>query len=416
MKVLQINSFFSTGGPPRIVKGIYDTLQQNGHSCIVAACRAKPIDEMKTIKMGSPLNEYIHGIKSRLFDAEGLSSKAATKELIREIENYQPEILHLHNLHGYYINYEILFQYIKNTRMPVVWTLHDCWGFTGHCAHFDYIGCEKWKRGCDKCPQKNSYPKSLFVDRSKRNYHKKKNAFCGVKNLTIVTPSHWLGKLAEESFLGEYAVKVIHNGIDLNLFKPTISNFREEQGLKNQFIVLGVAQIWGERKGFNYFIELSKRLDENYKIVMIGLSKKQKKELPINIIGINPTNNLQELLEIYTEADVFVNPTLEDNFPTTNLEALACGTPVITFNTGGSIESIDNTCGIVVEKGNLDGLHNAIEIIRVKKISSAHCLKRAEMFKREDRYKDYIDLYHNVLSQGSRYSIESRVMEEKESD
>lgn len=398
MKVLQINSFFSSGGPPRIVKGIYDTLLNNGHTCVLAACREKPTEGMNVIKIGGYLNEYIHAINSRFFDSEGRSSKTATKNLLKEIENQKPDILHLHNLHGYCINYEILFEYIKKSNIPVVWTLHDCWVFTGHCAHFDYIGCEKWKTGCYECPQKNRYPKSLLVDKSKRNYERKKYSFSEVNNLTIVSPSRWLGKLAEESFLNEYPVKVIHNGINLDIFKPTASNFRERHRLKDKFIILGVAENWGERKGFNYFIELSKRLNDSYQIIMVGLSDKQKKELPNTIIGVNRTDSIKKLLEFYTLANVFVNPTLEDNFPTTNLEALACGTPVITFNTGGSIESVNDTCGLIVEKGNSDELYRAIRKIQNKKMISTNCLKHVEVFNMNDRYKEYIDLYHNILN------------------
>jgi glycosyltransferase involved in cell wall biosynthesis len=397
MNILQINSFFSTGGPPRIVKGIYDTLYENGHSCILASSREKPIQGMNIIKIGTTISYYLHALNSRLFDSDGLSSKTATKKLIKEIDSLQPEILHLHNLHGYYLNYEILFEFIKKTDIPVVWTLHDCWAFTGHCAYFDYIGCEKWKTTCNKCPQIKSYPQSLFLDNSKKNFYKKKNAFNGVNNLTLVTPSLWLSNLVSQSFLKKYPIRVIYNGINLNLFKPTISHFREENGLKDKFIVLGVTQIWGERKGLNYFIELSKILNDGYKIVIVGLSEKQKKSLPENILGIVRTDSIQELATIYTAADVFVNPTLEDNFPTTNIEAIACGTPVITFNTGGSVESIDETCGMKVGKGNLIELQNAIKKLKDEKnLTTENCLNRALLFRREDRFNEYIRLYESI--------------------
>jgi len=397
MRIIQINSFFNSGGPPRIVQGIYNTLEEQGHSCVLAACRERPIAGMNIIKIGSPLNKYVHCIMTRLFDSEGLSSVHATKELIKKIKAYKPDVIQLHNLHGYYINYEILFKFIKETNVSVVWTLHDCWAFTGHCAYFDYIACEKWKSGCYNCPQKKNYPKSVLLDCSKRNYQKKMESFCNVKNMSIVTPSHWLADLTKKSFLREYPIEVIHNGIDLNVFKPSQGSFREKHNLKEKFIVLGVAQVWDERKGLDYFIKISKTLNNDFKVVLVGLSDKEKSKLPSNIIGINRTNNVRELVEIYTEADVFVNPTLEDNFPTTNLEALACGTPVITFHTGGSIESVNHNCGIVVEKGDLQGLENAILKISKQNISRITCISQAKNYEKKSRYDQYIRLYQQII-------------------
>jgi glycosyltransferase involved in cell wall biosynthesis len=398
MKVLQINSFFSVGGPPRIVKGIYDTLLEQGHDCVLAAGRETPIDGMKIIKIGTSINKYWHLFMSRVFDAQGFSSNHATKKLINKIEKYQPDIIHLHNLHGYYINIEILFNYLKESNIPVVWTLHDCWAFTGHCAHFDYIGCDKWRTGCFNCPQKKEYPVSNVFDNSKNNYQRKKQAFSGLNNMTIVTPSKWLAKKVEESFLNQYPVKVIHNGIDLNEFKPTESDFRKKYNLEDKKIVLGVAQNWGTKKGFYDFYKLSDTLDSNYKIILVGLDSRQKEAIPNKIIGFGRTNSIQELSEIYTAADVFVNPTLEDTFPTVNLESLACGTPVITYNIGGSPESIDKTCGIKVDQGDINGLAIAIHNLCNNKILSEEaCLTRAKEFDKKDRYKEYVNLYEKLI-------------------
>ena len=398
MKVLQINSFFSVGGPPRIVQGIYETLEANGHECVVAAGREKPYPGMKTIQIGTPLNKYWHLIMSRVFDAQGLSSMMATKRFVKQIEDYDPDVIHLHNLHGYYLNIEVLFGYLKSANKPVVWTLHDCWPFTGHCAYFDFVGCDKWKTGCYNCPQKMSYPTSAFVDSSRRNYKIKKTTFCGVKNMTIVSPSVWLADLVRQSFLREYPVKVIHNGIDLNVFKPTEGPFRQKYALEDKTIILGVAQIWSHRKGFEYFLQLARLLDERYQIVMVGLSEKEKLRLPDNIIGITRTNSVEELTEIYTAADVFVNPTLEDNFPTTNLEALACGTPVITFDTGGSPECLDETCGLVTDKGNIQMIQKGIEQIMDKKYSKKYCIRQAHLFDQYRRFRDYLRIYCESFS------------------
>ena len=274
-----------------------------------------------------------------MFGKTGFASKHATKKLLKFLDKINPDIVHLHNIHGYYLNIELLFNYLKEKQIRVIWTLHDCWSFTGQCAFFDYVGCDKWQTECKNCPMLSEYPKS-FVDSSKWNYQKKKELFTGL-NITLVTPSKWLASLVKNSYLKVYDVKVINNGIDLNVFKPTPSNFREKYCLKDKKMILGVAGVWDRRKGLNDFIELSKLLDDNYVIVLVGLNDKQLDLLPHNIIGIKRTENQQELAGLYTTADVFFNPTYEDNYPTVNLESLACGTPVITYDTGGSPEFVD---------------------------------------------------------------------------
>lgn len=396
MKVLQINSFFSAGGPPRIVKGIYDILIENGHDCVLAAGREQPIEGMKIIKIGTSINKYWHFCTSRVFDAQGLSSKRSTKRLIEQIRDYNPDIIHLHNLHGYYLNYEILFEFLKTFEKPVVWTLHDCWAMTGHCAYFDYEGCDKWKSGCFACPQKKEYPRCDVFDRSARNYLIKKAAFKGVKNLTVVTPSRWLAEIVKQSYLGIYPVKVINNGIDLNVFKPIEpgkNEFKKRNSINDKIMLLGVAQVWDRRKGFDDFIKLSKLLDSEYQIVMVGLTKKQIDMLPPNIIGIAKTKKVEDLIEIYSAADLFINTTYEDNFPTVNLEALACGTPVVTYNTGGSPECIDTDCGIAVEKGNVDSIASYIINMKNVALKREKCLLRAQSFGKSERYGEYLSLF-----------------------
>ena len=393
MKILQINSVCGVGSTGRIATDLYKVLEEQGHECKIAYGRGTAPEGIDSIKIGSNLDNYIHVFKTRVFDKHGFGSVSATKKFIEKVKEYDPDIIHLHNIHGYYINIEILFNYLKEANKPVVWTLHDCWAFTGHCSHFDYVGCDKWKNGCNNCIQKNEYPSSKVMDNSKFNYEKKKELFTSVKNMTIVTPSKWLANLVRESFLGKYSVEVINNGIDLDVFKPTESDFRERYNLQDKFIVLGVASVWTERKGLKYFIELSKELSDDYKVVVVGVTEKQKKELPNNILAITRTNNVKELAEIYTAVDVFVNPTLEDNFPTTNLEALACGTPVITFNTGGSVESIDNKNGIVVYEKDLNALKKAI--LKINNNILNYEIK-SEIYNKFDRYKDYIELYHKL--------------------
>lgn len=393
MKILQINSVCGVGSTGRIATDLYKVLEEQGHECKIAYGRGTAPKGIDSIKIGSNLDNYMHVLKTRVFDKHGFGSVSSTMKFIEDVKEYDPDIIHLHNIHGYYINIEILFNYLKEANKPVIWTLHDCWAFTGHCAYFDYVGCDKWKNGCNKCPQKEGYPTSKVFDNSKLNYEKKRELFTSIKNMTIVTPSKWLANLVKESFLGKYPVEVINNGIDLEVFKPIESDFRERYNLQDKFIILGVASVWEERKGLKYFIELSKELSADYKVVVVGVTEKQKKELPNNILAITRTNNVKELAEIYTAVDVFVNPTLEDNFPTTNLEALACGTPVITFNTGGSVESIDNKNGIVVYEKDLNALKKAI--LKINNNILNYEIK-SEIYNKFDRYKDYIELYHKL--------------------
>lgn len=355
LKILQINSVCGFGSTGRIATDLYKVIEEQGHECVIAYGRGKAPEGFKTIKIGNSFDNYMHVAKTRVLDKHGFGSIGATNKFIKEVKKYNPDVIHLHNIHGYYINIELLFNYLKESGKRVIWTLHDCWAFTGHCAYFDYVGCDKWRNRCDECTQQKEYPASNFSDNSRWNYEKKKKLFTSMDQdkLTIVTPSNWLAGLVKESYLKKYKVEVIHNGIDLDVFKPIESDFREKYNIGNKKIILGVASYWDRRKGLNYFVDLSKELDDNYQIVVVGVSEKQKKELPKNIIAITRTNNVNELVEIYSTADIFFNPTLEDNFPTTNLEALACGIPVVTFNTGGSVECINKETGVINFKNSI---------------------------------------------------------------
>ncbi|CEO13769.1 glycosyltransferase [Paraclostridium sordellii] len=397
MKVLQINSVCGIGSTGRIATDLYKVLEEQNHECKIAYGRGTAPQNIDSIKIGSTIDNYFHVFKTRVFDKHGFGSVNATKKFIEEIKDYDPDIIHLHNIHGYYLNIEVLFKYLKEADKPVIWTLHDCWPFTGHCSYFEYVECEKWKSSCENCVQKKEYPTSKLLDGSKLNYAKKKELFTSVKNMTIVTPSKWLSKIVKESFLGKYPIEVINNGIDLDVFKPTDSNFRDKNNLNNKFIVLGVANIWVEKKGLKYLTELEKNLNDDYKFVIVGVDEKKKNELSKNIIAITRTNNVKELAEIYTAADVFVNPTLEDNFPTTNLEALACGTPVLTFETGGSVECVDEKCGAIVPKKELENLKQQIIKIKENNFDSADCIKKSKKYDKRKRYDDYIRIYRKQL-------------------
>lgn len=405
MKVLQINSFFSVGGPPRIVNGIYDTLMAAGHECKIAAARETMYTPKDSISIGSHAGIYLNALKARFLDNEGLSSKGATKKLIKEISQYDPDIIQLHNLHGYYLNYEMLFDYLKKSGKPVVWTLHDCWAMTGHCTHFDYIGCEKWgKSGCSKCPQIREYPMCIGIDSSKHNYKSKKKAFCNLQNMTLVTVSYWLKGVVEKSFLGEYPVTVIPNGIDLQVFKPTKYNdLTKKYGLEGKKVVLGVAQNWGMKKGLNDMIFLSEHLGVGYQVILVGLTPQQLKNLPPNVIGITRTNSTEELAAFYSLAHVFVNPSVEETMGMTTVEALACGTPAIVYNKTAVPEVVDSSCGWVVEPQDFKEIIKIIESVESKDRYYNACLRRANLYEKKHQYSMYVALYeHLVESRGMK--------------
>lgn len=396
MKILQINSFFSVGGPPRIVNGIYDTLVELGYECKIAAAREMMYAPKNSIRIGSNLGVRINALKSRLFDNEGFSAKRATKKLIKEIEEYNPDVIHLHNLHGYYINLEILFNYLKTAGKPVVWTLHDCWSITGHCAHFDYIGCDKWKTTCESCPQIKEYPKSIFKDNSYRNYKKKKAAFCGVNNMTLAPVSKWLEGILKQSFLAEYPTEVSYNGIDLEAFFPRASTLKEKLKVEDKKVLLGVAQNWGVKKGLADFKLLYQSMDKTkYALVLIGLPEEQQKEMPEGIICVDQTNCKEELAEYYSIADVFLNLSYEETFGLVTLEALACGTPVVVYDRTAVPEIVEKDCGEVVAAGNIEELLQKIDIVDKSSRTEA-CVKKAQEFDYKKSYQKYVQLYERL--------------------
>lgn len=393
MKVIQINTVCGVGSTGRIATDLYHVLKKEGHSCCIAYGRGKAPADVDSYKIDSTADFYLHTFFSRLTDGEGLFSEGATRRLLKKIQEYDPDIIHLHNIHGHYLNYPILFRFLKNYHRPVVWTLHDCWSFTGHCAYFDYVGCQLWQKGCQHCPQLKSYPQSYGIDHSAENYARKKELFTGIERLHIVTPSQWLANLVKKSFLKEYPVTVIHNGIDTSVFKPTESDFRKQHGLENKKILLGVASPWTPRKGLQDFIKLAPMLPENWKIVLVGLSKHQLAHLPSDILGLERTNNTKELAQIYTAADVFFNPTYEDNYPTTNLEAIACGTPVITYDTGGSPESAGYGNGIVEKKGDIKKIIQHIRNLN----SNNNAEDSTSKINKNKMYRAYISLFIQLL-------------------
>ncbi len=396
MKVLFVNSVCGTGSTGRICTDLASALEKQGNEARIGYGRDSFVPEQFKkygIRIGSDIDVKVHGIISRLYDNHGFCSTAATSRFIDWIKKYDPDIIHLHNIHGYYLNVETLFDFLKIWEKPVIWTLHDAWPFTGHCVYFDYSGCYKWKTHCEHCPQKKTYPASFFLDRSRENFDKKRKIFSGVKKMHLVTPSAWLASCVEESFLADYKVTVINNGIDTDVFKPKESSLRETHDLGNKKVILGVSLGWAPHKHLDYMVRLAGDLGTEYQVVLIGLSEDQKNNLPSSVIGFEKTRDVDELVEWYSTANVYVNPTMEDNYPTVNLEAQACGTPVVTFTSGGSAECIKEGYGLAVERGDYSKLLEAVKrACELKgRLSFPHIMGKSEFA------RSYLQLYKAVL-------------------
>ncbi len=399
IRVVSIN-LANIGSTGKIVENIRQVGKKENVTVYAAYPPSDACNSQKNgdILIGGKIGRYKSYQMAYYTGFNGCFSIFATIKFLRTLDKIQPNVIHLHNLHHSYINIPLLFDYIKKKRIPVIWTLHDCWAFTGQCAYFTLSKCDKWINGCYACPSYKEYPDSM-VDRTVVMWKQKKKWFNNVSQMIIVTPSKWLADLVKKSYLKNYRVQVINNGIDLSLFKPTQSNFRQKHNIPlNVVIVLGVAFGWGVRKGLDVFIELEKRLDSKlYKLVLVGTDSNIDKQLPPSILSIHRTQNQHELAEIYTAADLFVNPTREDNFPTVNIESLACGTPVLTFETGGSSEIIDESCGKSICVNDVNELIQEIEEQRMmRKFTSENCIKRAQYFSDKDKFSEYIKLYKDL--------------------
>lgn len=412
MKIVQINTFpyKATGS---IMMGIHGLLKENGQESYVVWGRGRDAENEHEIVIKDKLGVKLHGVYTRLTDKTGFASQRATKMLLEKLDDINPDIVHLHNVHGYYINIEMLFTYLKKHQIKLVWTLHDCWPMTGHCAFFDMVGCEKWKTGCHHCEQKKTYPSSLLLDESKWNWENKKELFQGLDGV-LVTPSRWLASVVGQSMLKDYPVKVVYNGIDLQRYYPRKNTqVRQKYHLDERPIVLGIASEWTERKGLKDIIELSGRM-QNAQFVAVGLTERQIGSLPYTVVGIKRTESLDELCELYSEAAVFFNPTYEDNFPTTNIEALACGTPICTYNTGGSAEAISRFAdyenrglGTVIQKevsktADFDAVEKQLCKLMVLSIHdreriTKNCQAAASYYSKDCRLSEYLEIYEELI-------------------
>lgn len=406
--LLQINPVLrvstSTG---RIMQEIGDLAMRNGWESYIAYGRGRdgilPC-RSRIVPVGGRWSTLWHGVETRLFDRHGLASTGATRRFVREIERIRPDVIHIHNIHGYFLNYRVLFDFLLQSGIPVVWTVHDCWLYTGHCYYYSYAGCDRWQRECHDCPQRREFPTSWLFDRSRQNFRDKRAAFTSLQKgqLTVVPVSEWIRSEMARSFLRECDFRVIHNGINTDVFdicSPQAA--REKYGLGDKHILLGVASIWSREKGLDDFIRLSGLLTDDERLVLVGIKPEQRRQLPPNVVGIGRTENVHELAELYSAADAFLNPTWQDNYPTVNLEAISCGTPVVTYRTGGSIEAVTPGMGRVVDQGDFAGLLREARSIRREGKAGylARCRSYAlQHFNKEDRYRDYLRLYDELLS------------------
>lgn len=416
MRVLQINTRYYNGGSTgRITYDLKKVMEAHGIESYVAfGYGYEPKDDEKetVYRIESDRELLVSKLWTKATGHHGFNNKAETKRLLKWIDSIKPDIIHMHNIHNHYVNVRMLLEYIAEKQIPCVLTMHDCWTFTGHCAYFDYSGCDKWKTGCNHCPSLRDYPKTFaLTDPSSWNYEHKRKLFAPLK-ITFVSPSQWLCDLQRQSFLKDKPCEVINNGVDVSVFRPVESNVREEYGIGNRKMILAVAGGLAPRKGRDYLLELPTLLNEDEVLVLVGLQKGQEALLPNTpkVIGIQRTKTSDELVGLYSEADVFINPTLEDNFPTTNIEALACGTPVVTFRTGGSVECVTSETGLVVEQGDMNGLLAAIRSILAngKEHYREACRKKAESdYNKDIQYMKYVELYEYILSRKNNHGKNS---------
>lgn len=390
MKIVQITSRYGTGSIGKICKAISSILTEQGIENYILYSWGTASDKcaIRCTKNGNP---FIDSVIAKVSGLYGFCNEKNTMKLIEVLESIKPDIVHLHNLHAHNCNLEKMFDYFRKNKIKIFYTFHDCWAFTGYCMYFDSVECDKWKDECYKCPQYRKY--SLFIDRSNLLFNKKKKALEGL-DMTIISPSEWLANLTRQSFLNKYPVRVINNGIDLSIFKPRISDFRHRYKCEKEYLIMGIASKWETRKGLDTFVKLSQDLDSSYKIVLVGTNEKIDKRIPNNIISIHRTEGQQELAEIYSAVDVLVNPTMEENFPTVNIEAIACGTPVITYDTGGSSEMIDETCGVSICRGNYaELLKSIIELKESHRLKKEDCINRSKIYSQYDKFLEYVELY-----------------------
>ncbi len=401
MKVFYINSHSGILSTGRIVSGLARSVMAEGGDARICYGRKQDTTDTSSISenVNSRFELYTHALLSRITDSQGKWSNKATEKIIEQIKSFKPDVIHLHNLHGYYLNHTTLARFLKEARIPIVWTLHDCWTMTGHCCYFDFVNCDKYLQDCGNCPGKMTYPISIFADNSAKNLIEKKRDFSDLPSTVLVTPSRWLADLAKGTYLSQYPIKVINNGIFRDKFYPRdTSDLIKKHGLQGKKIVLGVCNVWRDQKGLSDMTALADLLPDDYKIVMVGKKSELAAKAKPDILAISYTDGIDELAQWYSAAHVFVIPTYEDNFPTVNLEALSCGTPVISYKTGGSCECIEAGCGAVVHEKTPAALADAIINFNTTDEIRKKCRILSEKYDQSVMYEKYIELYKSILN------------------
>lgn len=398
MKVVQINGVSSTGSTGKIVSQLSDVMNAQGIENYIISSGYKEHNRAGNVFFCSSYWEVkLHQLIGTILGDSGFHSRLATCRAIRFIKKVNPDIVQLHNIYSYFLNVEVLLKYLKRNNIPTVWTMHDFWSITGHCTHFEAVGCNKWQTQCENCPQKHTFPYSRFWDRSKELYGRKKRLFENWSGLQIVTVSSWVRVNAEKSYFKDKKITVISNGIDLNAFYP--ENVQKPSAIQGKFVILSVSMGWGEKKGYCDLLDLSKMLREDEVIVLIGLTDKQIAELPPNIIGLKRTANIAELRAYYNFSDVYISASVEETMGLTVAEAMACGTPAIVYNKTALPELIGEGCGYVCEKG-ASCLREKIDLVRESKKSdySEKCITHVRKnYDKEKQYSRYCKLYEDVL-------------------
>ncbi len=401
MVIVGIDSHPS-GSTKRIMDNILDKAEENGYETYSFSGNWKTSQKSKSnrIIFGYEIENKVSGFFAKLTGLHGYFSILGTISLIRKLNHIKPDIIHLHNLHLWTINIPILIRYINRNRIPVVWTLHDCWGLTGHCTHFIQSNCDKWMDGCYSCKNRHTYPFS-YLDSTKMMWNKKRKWFTSIMALTIVVPSVWLKCVVEKSYLAAKKCIVINNGVNQSIFRRDSKEGYESINIDGKYVILGVAYSWSQKKGLDEFVRLANELDENYQIILVGTTEEIDKQLPKRITSIHRTENIYQMAELYHKANVFANPTREDNFPTTIMESISCGTPVVTYDVGGCREILDEKTGIVVPVNDYHLFKESIiNICNAPKSTYIDaCVQRAERYNENVKYQEYINLYNQILQE-----------------
>lgn len=398
--LLQINSDINWGSIGRITEQIGILSISHGWDSYVVYGRDSTTSSLNTIKVGSKFETYEHYVENVLFDNDGLASRRSTKRLVEIIKNLNPDIIHLHNIHDHWLNYDILFKFLATLEIPIVWTLHDCWSFTGGCSHYTVNQCFQWETECNKC----KFKKGLLpiIEQTGTHYHTKKKLFNSLDNLVLVPVSNWLEGEIRKSFLKEQRIYRIYNGIDISVFRNIKSSIKKKYGIEDKSLLVALATAWSEHKGLNDYKALATKLPKDVCLMLVGLNKKQISGLPDSIIGIERTQDVNELVETYSAADIVLNLSYEETFGLTTVEGFACGTPGIVYKSTASPELVTPKTGLVVKPGDIDGVATAVrEILKKgKEYYTKACRERAvNVFNKDDRFADYIKLYDMLLNE-----------------